>query len=102
MLATLAAIRSHDRRRRGGLWVASVAATCLALLLAPSVLALGATVTRGDIHSFAAGTGLGISGRAEMVRTPDGRTIVTVHVEGLNPDTTYGSHVHQLPCGTSA
>jgi hypothetical protein len=93
---------SSRRRSRGaGLRVASVAATSLALLLAPSVLALGATVTRGDLHAFATGIGLPITGRAQMVRTPDGKTIVTVHVEGLAANTAYPSHVHQLPCGTS-
>jgi hypothetical protein len=84
-----------------GLRVTSVVATSLALFLAPNVLALGATVTRGDVHAFASGTGLAITGQAEMVKTPDGKTIVTVHVEGLSPNTAYGSHVHQLPCGIS-
>ncbi|HUQ42994.1 MAG TPA: hypothetical protein VM451_01085, partial [Candidatus Limnocylindria bacterium] len=92
---------THRRNRRAGLRAASILATSLALLLAPSVLALGATVTRGDFHAFAAGVGLPITGRAEMVRTPDGKTFVTVHVEGLSAATSYGSHVHQLPCDTS-
>ena len=34
-----------------------------------------------------------------MVRTAAGRTYVTVHAEGLLPNTTYPSHVHALPCG---
>ncbi len=89
-------------RGLGNRWqIGTVVATCLALLLAPSVLALGATVTRGDIRAFATGSSLPISGRAQMIRTPDGKTMVSVHVEGLSPSTTYGSHVHQLPCGTS-
>jgi hypothetical protein len=68
------------------------------LAVASSVLATGATVTRGDFHAFAAGAGLELSGHAQMVRTADGKTIVTVHVEGLAPSTTYGSHVHQQAC----
>ena len=99
MAATNAPTNFRNRRRR--LRLSTVAATSVALLVAPSVLALGATATRGDVHAFAAGTGLPITGRAQMIRTPDGKTIVTVHVEGLSPNTTYGSHVHQLPCGTS-
>ena len=67
---------------------------------APSVLAGGATVTRGDVHAFAAGAGQAIDGRVEMVRTADGRTLVRLHVEGLLPNTAYGSHVHQAACGT--
>ena len=94
-------VRSRSRVRRGRIRFSTVAATSLALFLAPSVLALGATVTRGAIHAFATGTGQAITGRAQMIRTPDGKTIVSVHVEGLSPNTTYGSHVHQLPCGTS-
>jgi hypothetical protein len=73
----------------------------LVLAFAPAALAAGAVVTRGDIHAFATGVGLPITGRAQMVRTPDGKTTVTVHVEGLAANTTFGSHVHQLPCGTS-
>jgi hypothetical protein len=73
----------------------------LAIAIAPGVLAGGATVTRGDIGAFATAAGQPITGRAQMVRTADGKTIVSVHVEGLAANTTYGSHVHQLPCGTS-
>jgi hypothetical protein len=86
----------HSRGR-----VAGLLAVVFAIALAPSALAAGATVTRGDFGAFATGAGLPISGSAVMVRTADGKTFVTVHVEGLNRNTTYGSHVHQLPCGTS-
>ncbi len=58
----------------------------------------GAVVTSGRFHAFAAGAGMDISGRAQMVRTADGRTIVAIQVQGLNPDTTYGSHVHAAAC----
>jgi hypothetical protein len=78
-----------------------VIGTSLALALAPTVLAGGAMVTRGDITAFATAIGQPITGRAQMVRTADGKTTVSVRVEGLAPNTTYGSHVHQLPCGTS-
>jgi hypothetical protein len=61
-------------------------------------LATGATITRGELSSFAAGAGLELSGHAQMVRTASGKTLVFVHVEGLAPDTTYGSHVHQQAC----
>lgn len=101
MIATQARTGSRARTRGAGLQVAGIIGTSLALLLAPSVLALGATTTRGEIMAFATGIGLPITGRAQMIRTPDGKTIVTVHVEALAPNTAYGSHVHQLPCGTS-
>jgi hypothetical protein len=80
---------------------AALVAGTLAIAFAPGVIAGGATVTRGEISAFATGFGLPISGRAQMVRTADGKTIVTIHVEGLSPNTAYPSHVHQLPCGTS-
>ena len=83
------------RRVRLGAGIATVS---LVLAFAPSVLADGSTVTRGNITAFATGVGQPITGRAQMVRTADGRTIVTVHVEGLAPNTTYASHVHKQAC----
>jgi hypothetical protein len=64
----------------------------------------GAAVTRGDFNTFAVGIdrGMHIGGRAQMVRTADGSSIVSIHVTGLVPGVTYGSHVHAAPCGTSA
>ena len=76
---------------------AGVLCVSLALCFAPSALA-AAQVTRGDVAAFAAGAGLPITGRAQMVRTADGRTIVSVHVEGLQPGVTYASHVHKQAC----
>ena len=77
---------------------AVLAAALLTMALVPAAAADGAHVTRGDVHAFAAGTGLDIAGQAQMIRTADGKTIVTIHVEGLLPNTTYGAHVHQQPC----
>ena len=78
---------------------AVLAAALLIVALVPSAAADAAEVTRGDVRAFAAGVGMELSGRAQMVRTADGKTIVTVHVTGLSPDTTYGAHVHQAACG---
>jgi hypothetical protein len=91
--------RASRRVRRGGAGAAIVLSAALAL--APAVLAGGSTVTRGDFEPFATGLGLEISGRAQMIRTADGKTTVSVHVEGLVPGTAYPAHVHQLPCATS-
>lgn len=88
---------SRSRSRRTQL-AAVVAALSIGAAFAPAVLAGGATVTRGDLSAFATGVGQPITGRAQMVRTGDGKTIVSVHVEGLAANTTYGSHVHQQPC----
>jgi hypothetical protein len=60
--------------------------------------ARGATVTRGEFHSFAVGAGLDIGGHARMVRAANGHTRVTIHVSGLEPGVTYAAHVHAAPC----
>jgi hypothetical protein len=78
--------------------VAVIGVVVMGLAVASAVGAGGARVTRGEVHAFATGAGLDISGDARMVRTADGKTIVIVHVEGLAPNTAYGSHVHQQPC----
>lgn len=90
----------RDRQRRRGIALGAVAT--LGLLVAMAAVlpatAAGARVTRGDFDEFAANTGLDIGGHATMVRTADGRTIVTVHVTGLDAGVTYGSHVHKQAC----
>ena len=79
----------------------AVVATLVAVAFAVPALAGGAEVTRGDLSVFADGAGLGyseVAGRAQMVRTSDGRTIVSVQVTGLTAGSTYGSHVHSQAC----
>lgn len=84
--------------RRRSISSAVAAAGLIAAVLAPGVSADGATVTRGDIHAFAAGASMSITGRAQMVRTADGKTIVSIHIAGLDRNTAYGSHVHKQAC----
>jgi hypothetical protein len=79
------------------LFTSAVAITA-AFALAVGVAGSHTTVAEGTFHAFATGTGLDIAGHARMVRTADGKTMVSVHVEGLAPNTTYGSHVHQQAC----
>jgi Cu-Zn family superoxide dismutase len=75
-----------------------VAAAILSGSLVAGVAADGTVVTRGEVHAFAGGVGMPISGRAQMVRTADGTTFVSLHVEGLLVGTTYGAHVHKQAC----
>ena len=84
-------VRLHRRLAVGLVTVVLVAA------FAPALLAGGATVTRGDIHADNGST-LPIAGNATMIRTADGRTIVTIQVTGLEPGRTYAAHVHALAC----
>lgn len=78
----------------------SIVATLAVILMAATVLAGGAEVTRGDFQPFAGGVGTydDISGNAQMVRTASGNTIVTVTIKGLRGGETYGSHVHAQAC----
>ena len=80
--------------RRGAVLIIGLVA---ALAMVMPATAGNAEVTRGRFHAFAVGAGTDISGHAVMVRTADGRTFVSVHVEGLAPNTTYASHVHAKP-----
>lgn len=88
-------LRPITRRTRVGVAIATLA---LGAAFVPSALAGGATVTRGDFHAYN-GSNLPIAGHATMIRTADGRTIVTIHVDGLAAGLTYGSHVHAKACG---
>ena len=90
--------QSTSTRTRAVSVAAIAGLAMIALAIAPSVMAGDSIVTRGEFNSFGAGSGLELSGHAQMVRTASGTTIVAVHVEGLAPNTTYGSHVHQQPC----
>jgi hypothetical protein len=78
--------------------VAIIGVVVMGLAVASAVGASSARVTQGEVHAFATGTGLDITGDARMIRTADGKTIVIVHVDGLAPSTAYGSHVHQQAC----
>ena len=69
------------------------------VLMASTATAGGAQVTKGSFETFAdAAADYQIDGKARMVRTADGKTIVTVNVSGLTPGETYGSHVHEQEC----
>jgi hypothetical protein len=95
-------IRTRRPRRRSV--VMALALTVVSTIFAVPAFAGDARVTKGDLAVFADGPGLGyteIRGHAQMVRTGDGKTTVTVKVAGLTPGETYGSHVHNLPCGDS-
>ena len=76
-------------------------AMVLVAMLAVPASAAGAEIVRGDLAAFADGPGLGfgdLTGRVQMVRTGDSKTIVNVQVWGLEPGATFGSHVHNQAC----
>jgi Cu-Zn family superoxide dismutase len=87
---------------RSATLVVAMAAVFVAASVGTASAADGRAV-RGAFHAFAAGASdpsyQDISGHAQLVRTADGKTIVSVHAEGLLPETTYPSHVHAKACG---
>ena len=75
-------------------------ALAIAVSLAPA--AAGADKTRGTFQTLPAGTDLGleIEGIAQLTRTDDGTTAKIV-ARGLEPGTTYASHLHNAPCSAA-
>lgn len=81
--------------------ILALAALTMVAALPVAAATGGRVVTDGRFSEFAAGPDLGyddITGRTRMVRNPRGRTIVAIRVYGLQPNTTYGSHVHAAAC----
>lgn len=68
-----------------------------------AAVAAGAQVTRGKFQTYASGPALGynIGGHAQMERLPSGKTIVSVHLTGLQSGVTYPVHVHNRACNDS-
>lgn len=90
--------------RKGALIISLMIAIAVltALGATTAIAGNGAVTTRGAFSEFATGTGVyDIGGHATMVRVPSGKTIVSVHVTGLMPNTTYGVHVHNMPCSVN-
>jgi hypothetical protein len=83
----------------------SLVLMCVAVALVGVLVASanGAQITSGELRTYASGPerGFEISGRVQMVRTADGRTLVSVQAWGLAPDTTYPVHVHNAPCNVN-
>ena len=70
-------------------------------LVPTTTFAGGVQVTEGTAVTTPAGVerNYEITGNAYMIRIPNGKTIVDLHVEGLHPHAKYPAHVHNLPCG---
>jgi Cu-Zn family superoxide dismutase len=77
---------------------ALIALIVLAVRADPSAAADGGMATKGTFAAFATSRDPAIAGQATMVRTADGRTLVSVSVRGLAPSTAYGAHVHAQAC----
>jgi len=93
-------MKRFSRRR-----LATIVLLSLAVIITGTgaAVASSAQVTKGEVQTFAVGLtrGYDISGRAQMVRTADGRTLTFAEVYGLAPNTTYPAHVHNAPCAVN-
>ena len=92
-------------RRRGTAALVLAGGLVLSVLTGPAGAAspAPAVVTRGPFVVLAsAPAGTVLAGRAELVRVPSGRTMLTVHVSGLAPGHTYGVHLHNDACSATA
>lgn len=103
------------RTRRTATIAAAAVAAAVPLLVATAVPAGAGGARRidaaGPVTRYAApdasGTDTnplpasGAVARVHSVRTPSGRTVVTVVVDGFTPDRAFGAHVHTKPCGAT-
>ncbi len=80
--------------------VASAALGLVGLALAaPALAGPGAHVDGHLVRYNVALAPDGATAKVHSVETGNGRTIVTLHVRGLQPHTQYGAHAHVSPCG---
>lgn len=86
-------------------WSTLLAVALLLTVMAVPARSSSAEVTSGQVVTLPGGLDLGyeLSGSATMVRTPvsGGTTRVVIHVWGLDPNTTYPTHVHNAPCSAT-
>lgn len=85
---------------------AGLAATAALALAAPALA--GAEVSRaaGDLTRYPGQAPIadapeGATARVHSVATADGKTIVTLHVSGMESFARYGAHAHVNPCGAT-
>lgn len=81
----------------GGLGCALLAVGAVPVQAGPGPAVEGAFVRL----AAAAAAAPDLTGRAHLVRTGNGRTLLTVHVKGLVPGAGYGVHLHDAPCSSA-
>lgn len=80
---------------------AGAAALLAALPAAPAQAAADRARAEGPLTRYSASVPEGAAARVQAVATSSGRTVVTLHVRGLQPHTTYGAHAHVNACGAT-
>jgi Cu-Zn family superoxide dismutase len=80
--------------------VAAVAA--LGLFVASPALAGSDRIrSEGPLVSYSTDIPAGANARVQAVYDASGKSVVTLHVWGLEPDTEYGAHAHRDECGST-
>lgn len=90
------------QRTRATMAIVAIAAAATAAAVGPATASSGVPydeISDGEVMTLPGGDDLGydIAGAATLVRLVE-RTFVTVDIAGLEPDTTYPTHVHNAPC----
>jgi Cu-Zn family superoxide dismutase len=78
--------------------VAAVAAMGL-FLTSPAIAGADRIRNEGPLVTYSNTIPAGATARVQAVYDASGSTLVTLHVWGLLPNTNYGAHAHQNPCG---
>lgn len=78
--------------------IAAVAAVGL-FLSSPAIAGADRVRNEGPLVSYSPAIPAGATARVQAVYDASGSTVVTLHVWGLSPNTSYGAHAHVNPCG---
>lgn len=80
---------------------AAAATLLVALPAVPALAAADRVRAEGPLIRYGTSLPEGAVARVQSVATSSGKTVVTLHVRGLRPDTDYGAHAHVSPCGAT-
>lgn len=80
---------------------AAAAVLVAALPVVPAQAAADRVRAEGPLTTYSPSVPAGATARVQAVATASGQTVVTLHVRGLAPRTTYGAHAHVNPCGAT-
>ena len=78
-------------------------AVCLSAVVlfvaSPAIAGADRVRSQGPLTRYSTAIPAGSTARVQAVYNSAGDTIVSLHVWGLAPNTAYGAHAHQNPCG---
>jgi Cu-Zn family superoxide dismutase len=80
--------------------VAAIAAVGL-FLSSPALAGTDRIRSEGPLVSYSAAIPAGAQARVQAVYDASGKSVITLHVWGLQPNTEYGAHAHRNECGAT-